>query len=51
MHEAGFNDYQTTLKTHGGQSEPDGTFVRGGIEVMVLAADPGDDAERILSGA
>lgn len=50
LHEAGFNDDQITLKTHGGQTQPDGTFVRGGIEVIVLAADRGDDAERILSG-
>jgi hypothetical protein len=51
LHEAGFKDDQITLTTHGGHSEADGTFVRGGIEVVVLAADRGDDAERILSGA
>ena len=49
LHEAGFNDDQITLTTHGGSTAPDGKFVRGGIEVVVLAADRGDDAERILS--
>jgi hypothetical protein len=50
LHAAGFKDDQITLKTHGGRTEPDGTFVRGGIEVIVLAADRGDDVERILAG-
>ena len=49
LQEAGFNDDQITLTTHGGHTEPDGTFVPGGIEVVVLASDRGDDAERILS--
>ena len=48
---AGFAPDRITLTTHGGRTEADGTFVRGGIEVVVLAADRGDDAERLLSGA
>jgi hypothetical protein len=47
---AGFSDDQITLTTHGGRSEPDGTFVRGGIEIVVLADERADDAERILAG-
>ena len=49
LQQAGFSGDQITLTTHGGRTEPDGTFVRGGIEVEVLASDRGDDAERILS--
>ena len=48
LKKAGFTDDQITIKTHGGHAEKDGTFVRGGIEVAVLAADKGDDAERVL---
>lgn len=47
--EAGFSDDQVTLTTHGGHTEPDGTFVRGGVEVVVLADERADEAERILS--
>ena len=39
---------QITITTHGGHAEKDGTFVRGGIEVTVLADDKADEAERIL---
>ncbi|TMB62680.1 MAG: hypothetical protein E6I57_11850 [Chloroflexi bacterium] len=46
---AGFNEDTITLTTHGGHTEPDGTFVRGGIEVVVLADARADDAERILA--
>ncbi|HUQ42084.1 MAG TPA: hypothetical protein VM052_06265 [Candidatus Limnocylindrales bacterium] len=49
LHAAGFNDDQITLTTHGGKAQPDGTFVRGGIEVVVLADERADEAERILS--
>jgi hypothetical protein len=45
---AGFTEDQITITTHGGHAEKDGTFVRGGIEVAVLADDKADDAERIL---
>jgi hypothetical protein len=51
LQQAGFNDDQITLTTHGGRTEPDGTFVRGAVEVVVLAADRGDEAERILSSS
>jgi hypothetical protein len=46
---AGFAPDRITLITHGGRTEADGTFVRGGIEVAVLADDKADDAERILA--
>jgi len=46
---AGFDPETITLTTHGGHTEPDGTFVRGGIEVAVLADQRADDAERVLS--
>ena len=49
LHAAGFSDDQITMTTHGGQTGPDGKFVPGGIEVVVLANDRGDDAERILA--
>ena len=49
LHKAGFSDDQITLTTHGGQTAPDGTFVRGGIDVVVLADERADDAERILA--
>ncbi len=49
LHDAGFADDQITMTTHGASTKPDGTFVRGGIEVVVLAGDRADDAERILS--
>ena len=48
LQSAGFNDDQITLTTHGGRTEPDGTFVPGGIEVVVLADERADEAERIL---
>jgi hypothetical protein len=46
---AGFAPEKITLTTHGGHGEPDGTFVRGGVDVVVLADDHADDAERILA--
>ena len=49
LQHAGFNDDQIQLTTHGGHTAEDGTFVRGGIEVAVLAGEKADDAERILS--
>ena len=49
LHGAGFGEDQITMTTHGGQTGPDGVFVRGGIEVVVLAGDRADEAERILS--
>ena len=48
---AGFNVDQITLTTHGGHTAPDGSFIPGGIEVVVLADERADDAERILAGA
>jgi glutamate synthase domain-containing protein 3 len=49
LHQAGFADDQVTITTHGATTQPDGTFVRGGIEIVVLCGDRADDAERILS--
>ena len=49
LHDAGFSDDQIALTTHGGHTEPDGSFAPGGIEVAVLADERGDDAERILA--
>ena len=49
LHAAGFRDDQITMTTHGGHTGSDGVFVRGGIEVVVLADDRADDAERILA--
>jgi hypothetical protein len=49
LHDAGFNDDQISLMTHGGHTEPDGSFVPGGVEVVVLADDRADEAERILA--
>lgn len=49
LHKAGFADDQVTMATHGAYTKEDGTFVRGGIEVVVLAGDRSDDAERILA--
>jgi hypothetical protein len=46
---AGFDPEKITLTTHGGHTDEGGTFVRGGIEVAVLADDKADDAERILA--
>jgi len=48
LKKAGFSEDQITITTHGGHAEKDGTFVRGGIEVTVLADDKADEAERIL---
>jgi hypothetical protein len=49
LHKAGFADDQITMTTHGGRTEPDGTFHPGAIEVVVLAGDRADEAERILA--
>lgn len=49
LHHSGFADDQVTLTTHGGHTEADGAFVRGGIEIAVLAGDRADEAERILA--
>jgi len=49
LHQAGFGDDQITMTTHGGRTTPDGAFVPGGIEVLVLADDRADEAERILA--
>ena len=49
LHRAGFADDQVTMTTHGGHTNEDGAFVRGGIEIVVLAGDRADDAERILA--
>ncbi len=51
LHEEGFTDDQITITTHGGHTAPDGSFIPGGIEVVVLADERADDAERILGGA
>ena len=45
---AGFNEDTITLTTRGGHTDEGGTFVRGGIEVVVLADEKADEAERIL---
>lgn len=49
LRQAGFADDQVTMTTHGAYTKPDGTFVRGGIEIVVLCGDRTDEAERILS--
>ena len=49
LHGAGFGDDQITMTTHGGHTGPDGVFVPGGIEVVVIADDRADEAERILA--
>lgn len=49
LQKAGFDPDQIALTTHGGHTAEDGTFVKGGIEVAVLADDKADDAERILA--
>lgn len=49
LHEAGFADDQITLTTHGTSTKPDGTFVPGGLEVVVMAGEQADEAERILT--
>ena len=49
LHKAGFSDDQISLTTHGATTKPDGTFVPGGLEVVVLADERGDEAERILT--
>ena len=49
LHAAGFGDDQITMTTHGGHTGPDGVFVAGGIQVIVLADDRADEAERILA--
>ena len=51
LHGAGFNDDQITMTTHGGSTAEDGTFQRGRIEVVVLADERADEAERILTAA
>ncbi len=51
LQEAGFSEDRITLTTHGGHTAPDGSFIPGGIEVVVLADERADDAERILAGA
>ncbi len=48
LHRAGFADDQITLTTHGARTDESGTFVPGGLEVVVLAGDRADDAEGIL---
>jgi hypothetical protein len=48
---SGFSADQITLTTVGGHTEPNGTFVPGGISVVVLADHRADDAERILAAA
>jgi hypothetical protein len=51
LHAKGFTDDQITLTTHGGHTAPDGSFIPGGVEVVVLADERADDAERVLAGA
>jgi hypothetical protein len=47
---AGFRDDQISLTTHGGMTARDGTFVPGGIVVVVTAdALRAREAERIIS--
>jgi hypothetical protein len=51
LHEEGFTDDQITLTTHGGHTAPDGSFIPGGVEVVVIADERADDAERVLARA
>ena len=50
LRSAGFNDAEVTLTTHGGATTEDGTFVPGGVVVIVTAdALRAREAERIIS--
>jgi hypothetical protein len=50
LREAGFSDDEVTLSTHGGRTLEDGTFVPGGVVVVVTAdALRAREAERIIS--
>ena len=47
---SGFGDDQISLTTHGGVTASDGTFVPGGVVVVVTASAPrAREAERIIS--
>lgn len=47
---AGFKDAEVTITTHGGATTGDGTFVPGGVVVVVTAdALRAREAERIIS--
>ena len=47
---AGFGDDQISLTTHGGVTASDGTFIPGGVVVVVTASAPrAREAERIIS--
>ena len=47
---AGFKDTEVTITTHGGTTGDDGTFVPGGVVVVVMAdALRAREAERIIS--
>ncbi len=46
---AGFGDDQVALTTHGARTDKDGTFVPGGLEIIVTTDDRAEEAERILA--
>lgn len=46
---AGFGDEQITLTTHGARTAEDGTFIPGGLEIIVTTDDRAEEAERILA--
>lgn len=50
LRQAGFSEDVVSMITHGGTTDDNGTFVPGGIEVVVLADQRADDAERLLAG-
>ncbi|HEV8655402.1 MAG TPA: hypothetical protein VGR85_07825 [Candidatus Limnocylindria bacterium] len=50
LREAGFGEGEISLTTHGGRTADDGTFVPGGVVVVVTAdALRAREAERIIS--
>jgi len=50
LRQAGFGDDEISLTTHGGTTADDGTFVPGGVVVVVTAdALRAREAERIIS--
>ncbi len=49
LRRSGFNDDVISMVTHGASTDENGAFVPGGIEVVVLADERADEAERLLS--
>ena len=50
LRRGGFNEDVVSMITHGASTDENGAFRPGGIEVVVLADDRADEAERLLSG-